>query len=414
MQTTNSATFEDRITIAFSALVILGLSLLSVTRWSISPKTISAEEKRHLEACPRLRMNWASVSAFPSKFEAFANDRFALRTLLIGAISKVKYKALGVSQNPDVLPGKNGWLFYLGDREGYAFRHYRPFADTELEAWARHFEARRAWLAQRNIKYLVYVAPAKGEIYPEFVPDEYSRLNNPSRQDQFLDALKRFTKVQCVDLRGALLSEKEHFVWPLYLRTDTHWNTLGAFIAYNRVASHLSELLPSVIPANLSDMAFSEFHNYDGDLTGLMGLSGQLPEHVVCVRNKHPRRWTQVNNPELPNLLVKSQFQPPVTTEVNDFHLPRAVFIRDSFMNTQQAFFSEHFRRVCYYWSTCFPVPLIEHEKPDIVVEEFVERNLFADIPPNPRELDVLVEPELFASKKQKTELTRAANLVTE
>jgi hypothetical protein len=59
-------------------------------------------------------------------------------------------------------------------------------------------------------------------------------------------------------------------------------------------------------------------------------------------------------------------------------------------------------------------VALIEDEKPDIVVEEFVERNLFADIPPNPRELDVLVQPELFASKKQKIELTRAANLVTE
>src|SRR5262249_35641167 len=159
----------------------------------------------------------------PQRFEAFANDRFAFRTQMAAALNKAKYKLFGVTDCPTVLVGNDGWLFYLGQGEEETMRHTRPFSHSELAAWASHFEARRAWLAERNIEYLVFIAPSKAEIYPEMVPKVYTHEYAESRQDQLLDALNRYTKVRCLDLRQSLYIAKSEMPWPLYYKTDTHW-----------------------------------------------------------------------------------------------------------------------------------------------------------------------------------------------
>ena len=56
--------------------------------------------------------------------------------------------------------------------------------------------------------------------------------------------------------------------------------------------------------------------------------------------------------------------------------LNRAVVLGDSFFWALEPFVSEHWQRVRYAWGADFPSELIEQERPELVVQEMVERRL--------------------------------------
>ncbi len=71
--------------------------------------------------------------------------------------------------------------------------------------------------------------------------------------------------------------------------------------------------------------------------------------------------------------------------EKNDMALPKAIVFRDSFFENVIPHFSEHFNYVKYYWqywgSDTLVVEMVDSAKPDIVVEEMVERCIKNNIP---------------------------------
>ena len=146
---------------------------------------------------------------FPRRFERYWNDSFAFRRHLIRWHSLAKLR-LGVSPSPKALLGQDGYLFYAAEQSVDYFRAVKPFTPSELARWRDDLESRRAWLAERGIRYLVVVAPNKETIYPEFMPPEIRpvRAETPPRSAARgsageLDASK------CVDLRGALRRAKQ-------------------------------------------------------------------------------------------------------------------------------------------------------------------------------------------------------------
>jgi alginate O-acetyltransferase complex protein AlgJ len=65
--------------------------------------------------------------------------------------------------------------------------------------------------------------------------------------------------------------------------------------------------------------------------------------------------------------------------------LPRAVMFRDSFCIGMMPLLSDHFRRIVYCWQYIFDYELVERERPDVVIQEFVERVIMEDsLPYNP------------------------------
>src|SRR5271165_2755891 len=73
---------------------------------------IKLNDNRVLEPLPELKLDRASLAAFPAKFEAYFNDHFGFRQRLIHWLSVVKVLGLGVSSSRDVILGRNGWIFY--------------------------------------------------------------------------------------------------------------------------------------------------------------------------------------------------------------------------------------------------------------------------------------------------------------
>ena len=395
-ENTKSISVGDLCTIAVFVLPILCLLFASIPSLLSNSSGISVEEKRNLSTLPKLELTPQSLKTFPAAFEAYLNDRLAMRQSLVTASSLIKYEAFAVSTSPLVLPGKDGWMYYTDEADMHTLRHSAPFSEEQSAERARIIEARRLWLAQKNIKYLVVIAPSKCTIYPEFVPDAYTALKNESRREQLLKQLKQYSAVDVIDVTPTLLAQKTR--GQLYYKTDTHWNLLGSWLATQQVMQRVRSWFPVEAPLTEAYVEPIQHHFTDGDLSQMLGLHGIVTEQETLWQPKCGYLWKPSSHPPFPDLSNPVHAMDSCATEVADAKLPKVVFLRDSFMAIPRVYFSNFFKRAYYEWTQDFPSQLIKAEKPDLVIEEFTERKLVGATPKNPAEVDAVLTPDSFAT----------------
>src|SRR5690606_19179774 len=128
-------------------------------------------------------------------------------------------------------------------------------------------------LRERNKTIIVTVYPNKHTIYEEKIPTRFKNLKREgkNRLEQVFSYLKT-NNIQYIDHTELLLSKKESDV--LYLKNDSHWNTLGAFYAYQNIIDKISESRETVKkPLGIEDFKVETNENYvKGDLLDLMGI----------------------------------------------------------------------------------------------------------------------------------------------
>jgi len=292
-----------------------------------------------------------------------------------------------------VLAGKGDWLYLSQENPKLNviqdYRGVQPLTQEQLDIWCAVFQKRQAWLAERGIRYLIVVAPNKASIYPEYIPRKFNKVHQRNKLDHMLDTL-RAGGLDVLDLRPAELEAKKHRL--CYYRTDSHWNPYGAFYGYRAIAEHLQAAFPQIKPAEESSFDIHETPGLLGGLSYMIALGDYYKENMVIFTPKTPRLAKPVEGGEV----ALNHFQPLAVFETPDPSKPRALIIRDSFSHEVIPFLSEHFSRSVYAWP--FPTDavkvrpfgkdMIEREKPDIVIDEFVERYFTQPPPPSALEDD--------------------------
>ncbi|HEV3022235.1 MAG TPA: hypothetical protein VGX76_07195, partial [Pirellulales bacterium] len=142
----------DRVTIAlFLAAIVLPLGFLR-RRWPDA--VIERTELRRAAEFPQVewrpwgplsRPRMYSVTAFPRAFEAWFNDHLGFRRAFIRGYNFAKVcgltsenygrPAVGQAPRSPVIVGRDGWLFYSGDRLVDDYRCTCPLGRDELEQW---------------------------------------------------------------------------------------------------------------------------------------------------------------------------------------------------------------------------------------------------------------------------------------
>src|SRR2546422_2538056 len=84
------------------------------TKLHLAP-TIELQENRVLAALPAWDRKPATLDKFPAGFEAWFNDHFGFRNLLVRWDALLKACWLRDSPVSTVTIGKNGWLFFTRD-----------------------------------------------------------------------------------------------------------------------------------------------------------------------------------------------------------------------------------------------------------------------------------------------------------
>jgi hypothetical protein len=340
----------------------------------------ASNENRRLAEIPVLPRTFKDAGRYTDRWLNFYRDHFGLRNTLIRAVALSRFHGLSADTNGNVIIGKDGWLFYRpdGDRDLIAFRGMNPLSEEELTAWQTLLEKRNAWLASRGIPLLVVMPPDKQTIYPEYLPPEYERVRPQSRLDQLVERLRQtHSPVQFLDLRSALLAAKPTGI--LYHLTDTHWNDSGAFVGYRVIISAVKAMLPkwNIIPRTRDDFVKGPVHREIGDLARMMDMPDQYRDQGFELTGKIPFAIPA-------DLMNRQAF---VIQDLNDPKKPSLVFYHDSFGIGLAPMLGPHFGRIAYAYFYEMNPAFILKEKPDLVIDEFLERNLYIAPPTDPPEI---------------------------
>jgi alginate O-acetyltransferase complex protein AlgJ len=325
------------------------------------------------------------IGPFFQNVQEYLRVSFGLRQMLIEWDARLKLGlALSQSYGGPVTVGQKGWLFYRVHRGRQGVRPEVPFSTEELEHWVRFLESKGQWLEQRGIAFLIVVAPDKESIYPDLLPREMSPARPVSRLDVLMGRLAADGRVRVVDLRPALLAARSRSSpfaeVPLYYRTDSHWNDLGGLIASREVLASLRKGFPNVeIPPDDQFVVETE-ETAGGDLARMLGLQDRLTDIRVRARMSRVRceferaQAQRGQGPETPTLSHG-------VLECPGASIGRALILHDSMMPAMAPILAPLFERSVWSLGSTLDPGLVERERPDVVMLEFVERSLWEGVP---------------------------------
>ncbi len=375
----HKGTWSDRLLIKSFLLTIILPAVLVILPWQISSSTRT--EKRQLAQRPELPDSIETLRSYPQRFSLFFDDHFPLRTQLIQGYNYLRVKIMKHSDQRHVLMGRNGWLFYTREKLLQDFSGRVPFSEEKLAAFRGLVEARRDWLAARGIAYLFVIPPNKQTIYPEYMPENYTRVKGRTRMDQLMDHMRAHSDVTVVDLRGSLLAAKSRH--QLYYRHDSHWNAIGALIGYGEIMQAVKHAFPQEDRSfrTLQDFTLSYRKRQGGDLTDMLELSAYFSEEAPLLRPAGQFK-SCARELKLEDYLGRDwkPFKDPFAMECPRANLTMVMF-RDSFAEGLVGYLAEHFRRSVYiskwnYDAEIFKA-VVAHEQPHIVIDECGERLLY-------------------------------------
>jgi alginate O-acetyltransferase complex protein AlgJ len=321
-------------------------------------------ENRAMAVFPEAPASWHGLQDYLAGLEVYFNDHFGCRKCLVQWNNKLRWNLFREKKDATVLIGKNGWLYIM---EGNLIDHYTgqlQFTPAQLHAWQTLLEKRRDWLAKRGIAYVFVIAPNKESVYPEELPDWVKKIRPQTKVDQFYDYMRQHSTVPVLDLRPAVRDAKS--MYPTYLKTDTHWNSYGGFVAYQALARELKKQIPLSDAISLSSFTITNQAQPGGDLDRLLGVS-----------TLETNAYHLIPNPALP-LFTTSPVplddpQIPKFTDNLQAH-GRLLVYQDSFALAWIPLLAYHFNHVDYFWQYNFDPAWIDREKPNVVVSEMLER----------------------------------------
>jgi hypothetical protein len=308
---------------------------------------------------------------WPARFEAWYRDHFALRAPLIRAHNLAKMELFAVSPTSEIVLGPDHWMFTTRDRAVDVFRGADPFTEEELELWVEVLEDRRAWCAERGIEYVFAIAPNKETVYPERFPARFDVVG-PTRREQLVEFVRARSDFPLLDLTGALRRAREDFApRPVYFPLGTHWNDRGALYAYLALLERVAELVPGVRARARDDFRLVPTDFQDDSWAGRLYVEDRLVQENVELdfEREIPREFWERKREERAFV---------IDTELPGRSLPRAVVFHDSMGEKLRPLLAEHFSRAAFRWVSDFDTALIEQERPDVVIQLFVERALAA------------------------------------
>jgi alginate O-acetyltransferase complex protein AlgJ len=336
--------------------------------------TTALDENRTKATFPRLNVPGRTVPNFTRDVDRWFSDNFHLRNTLVRINSRIRNRGLDTPSSLAVVFGTNGWLYYTADSSLWFARRANPFAAAEIDRIADVLEQRTRSLAALGSVYLVMVAPNPATIYPEHEPQWLQRTApGPSRFDQLVAAASARKTFAVVDPRASLFAAKAASPGVVYRPTDTHWNDRGAYVGYCALMLGLAQSAATVggmeIPAPLPLDSFSvtPTDTTGGDLATMLGLADRYRERLDVIAPLHSR---------LANAVPADRRRPDFTTAWRGpASRPRVLVFRDSYFSAMLPFFAESFARVRYVLGP-YRESIVAEEKPDIVIEELVERFL--------------------------------------
>jgi len=357
-------------------LLLIGFSQL--TGKSISGKSFSKKTE-----FPRMHFSQKKVDSLGNKsggrfhdllqyrdsIELFYTDHLAIERDLFVQYRAIESNLYGRNPLPEkVIEGTDGWMF-LGNRFSNAMSEslgHAIFDEKSLIRLQNQVLNKKAWLDEQGIAYYIAIAPNKLSIYREKLPIKSSDKLTKAKQ---LFAHLEEIDFPIIDLSQDILKHKED---DLYYRFDSHWNDLGAYWGYYTLMSRLKKDYPQLEMVGLDQLTLKREPEDRSDLIKMLKVKRTAVTNRLYLNNAKAK----VMPAELPipdYYRQPAQYEYRFKSDVNDL---KVVLLGDSFSNALKEFLKENFGELVVVRDSRFDKRIIEREQPDIVINEFIEREI--------------------------------------
>ena len=333
---------------------------------------VSNSEKRRLASMPAIPSRIQDAKKYLSDMEEYLNDNFGFRSFLLFAGNATKYR-LGFQVTPDVLMGKDGWLFLAKlNKVVEQYQGIDLFTPESLRDWVDEMQCRRKWLSRLGIEFIIVVPPSKHTIYEEYLPDRIRVFEKKTRLDQLLSYAGQRSDLTIVDLRAELINAKRRF--QLFMKTDSHWNEFGGYVGYRELMRYVRKRIPETDVIDFEDLRNGERIDLKTDLAQMLNMADVIKETYPTLL---PNRGL-LAKPVAEEGEKKKGARPALYFTTNRENMANAVVFHDSFIWGMHRLLLETFNRtvLVHHRGGGFDREIVSEEMPDIVIYEMAERSI--------------------------------------
>lgn len=325
--------------------------LLSAPLFLLPFSQDSSAEKRPLSEFPEVVVQGKVNTEFFSELDTWLAEHFPFRSAIISTNNLLKATLFGSSDEDQVVVGKDGWLYFSQTLPDYFGENV--MTEAQLRQIVTTLSLIQEQVTQSGGKFVFAVAPNKNTVYPQYMPSYYQPSHTVTNLDRLTALLRE--EPYFADLRGALSGSEEQ----LYHARDSHWNNLGAMIAWQQMVAAAGGN-----HALFQGVDYTWNQNWRGDLEDMIFPSFSFLDWQA----DYAVDWTyQITSN------YRSEEDILITTE-NTGGQGRLLMMRDSFGNSLLPFFAQTYEYALF--SRAVPYDLREIDSYDTVIIEIVERNL--------------------------------------
>ena len=259
----------------------------------------------------------------------------------------------------DMLYGRNGWLFYLGDTSLADYLGEETPTEDEFDLTIRVLTDLNALCREKGKRLILLIAPNKERVYSEYMP-YYLSVCPVKRVDRLTETIRESVGIPVLYPYEALLRAKADYMG--YYRHDTHWNAMGGLVGAEELRLSLG-----MAPYALSADAVTEFRPPSGDLVALGGLDPDEYADDVDYRIDYRPNVTVTESP-CPDAPLVQRF---TASEGSD---ERFCLVGDSFREALVPFLSRDFKTSTFVHHDAIAAAAEDVRQADVLVLESVER----------------------------------------
>ena len=197
------------------ALLFLVFILIIGLYFCYSPqKDYSENEKRYLEKFPKFTVDTLISGEFGEEFETYLADQIANRDFFVG-----------LNAYYDVASGRNGSKGVYLSENGYLINdpvdkdNYLKLNIDNLNKFSK----------ENKLDSTLLIVPSTGYIMNDLLPKNHNAYNDDKYFDIIEDSAKGLNFINIKNIFKEKAKETQ-----LYYKTDHHWTTNGAYIAYEQ------------------------------------------------------------------------------------------------------------------------------------------------------------------------------------
>lgn len=203
------------------SIVFFGVIAIITILDILSPiKSFSSLENRRLKGRVDFTLKDYFNGSFQNNYEGYINDQFIMRDNWINLKSRSE-SALMKIENNEIIYGKEGFLF-------------EKFTEIDEKRLKTNIDALNTLIENHKDKVSIIIAPNSYGVYKSLLP---KGSPNVPQEELLAFIYENIEDARKINLLETFKEDDKE----LYYKTDHHWTTKGAYIAYKELMNSLGK-----------------------------------------------------------------------------------------------------------------------------------------------------------------------------